>query len=521
MPFPNFFYKLFLVLVFSSSVYFSNAQESMVIYSSDAERKQFESIDSARDIIRLALLAKSSEENAAHYLNKIDDFVNQLNVSPIKDGRSSVKKIKQLFQQIHSSFLKKYDEKASMADMFENGHYQCVTASLLYGYIFESLSIPYQIKELPQHVLVIAYPDSHNIMLETTNPTEGLFVPDMKSQQKFVNNLVRNKYLEQKHVDSLGTEKAFNDFFYGETNISLKQLVGLLYYNMFIDYATQEDVHRAYSASIKTNKLYPARKHDFLQNMALRDVLEKCSFDKIEDWELLTYFVNNFDNEYSRLFLNSKFLIEIQQSLFKSNNRERLESVHNYLDSNLNDSTLSQELASRYYEESARAYMIAWNFKEALPHVEKVLSYSPESPVIQSMLLECLLKTTTNNAPTKRKIEELEIWSSKYPFISENQRVKAFYLYYYATQTTDAYDAGKEKEANENFKKMHDMLKSNEDVREAILDKVIYVFQHVSFQQLMKGRKDLATKTALEGLELYPGNQKLKNALEEARKHKF
>src|SRR5690606_24076468 len=178
-------------------------QDKILQYFSPAEKQQFSNLQTSKDIFRLALLAHSTEGDANAYIKQVDLFIQQVGWSSADHNKPN-KKLKQLFKLTHKNFLRRYEDSANMNDMFKNGTYQCVSASILYSYILESLSIPYQIKELPQHVFVIAYPESFNIMIETTDPTRGVFAPNTKGQEQFLNSLVKNKYLDQEYIDQVG-----------------------------------------------------------------------------------------------------------------------------------------------------------------------------------------------------------------------------------------------------------------------------------------------------------------------------
>jgi len=91
--------------------------------------------------------------------------------------------------------------------IFEAGIYNCVTASMLYALILDHYQIPYEIKEKPTHIYLVALPGKDNILFETTNP-RGLYVPDEKFKRDYVNSLVQLKYTTQEHVNEVGLANA-------------------------------------------------------------------------------------------------------------------------------------------------------------------------------------------------------------------------------------------------------------------------------------------------------------------------
>lgn len=101
-----------------------------------------------------------------------------------KKEKHERKRIKRIYNTIHNTFLEKYNIEAHFSDIFINGNYNCVSATALYSYVFESLEIPYKIKETPTHVYLVVYPKSYKIYIETTVPGEYAYLMPKKSKIK-------------------------------------------------------------------------------------------------------------------------------------------------------------------------------------------------------------------------------------------------------------------------------------------------------------------------------------------------
>ena len=92
-----------------------------------------------------------------------------------KKEKHERKRIKRIYNTIHNTFLEKYNIEAHFSDIFINGNYNCVSATALYSYVFESLEIPYKIKETPTHVYLVVYPKSYKIYIEIERQTPHSF----------------------------------------------------------------------------------------------------------------------------------------------------------------------------------------------------------------------------------------------------------------------------------------------------------------------------------------------------------
>ncbi|WP_417213179.1 hypothetical protein [Bizionia sp.] len=169
---------------------------------------------------------------------KYQDRVNSLlKTFPEKESKAKKeqKRIKFIYDEIHSPFFNKYLLNSYFNDLFEDGTYNCVTASALYAYVFDELNIPYHVKETPTHVFLIAYPETYKIYLETTVPGEyGFIVPKESEVIKIIDELISYKLVTKDEVLEKGYMKFYEDLYYGREYINKNALIGMQYYNCLV-----------------------------------------------------------------------------------------------------------------------------------------------------------------------------------------------------------------------------------------------------------------------------------------------
>ena len=202
----------FSILVFTSSLFSQDSLVSVseVHFSSDFEREAFLKFKktSGKELLLPLLLTTSSSANAetTKLINdKILILTNKLSSEGVNTKKND-KKIKTVYNQVHSTFLKKYQEDVRFQDIFTNGNYNCVTASALFALVFEQLNIPYEIKEEPTHVYLLAYPNSSNILVETTTPLSGFLSFDDRFKQNFIEVLKNQKIIGNAEISSKSTD---------------------------------------------------------------------------------------------------------------------------------------------------------------------------------------------------------------------------------------------------------------------------------------------------------------------------
>lgn len=138
------------------------------------------------------------------------------------------KSLRKIYDAVHDRYFTKYVENPVFSDIFSRGQYNCVTASALYAFLFEEMSIPYEIRETPTHVYVVAYPGTHKFIVESTLPTEGILNLKKKEVENLKETLVANKMITAQEAakDNFAQEYIFSD-----TTITLTNLFGVQLYN--------------------------------------------------------------------------------------------------------------------------------------------------------------------------------------------------------------------------------------------------------------------------------------------------
>ena len=204
--------------------------QDFVKYHGDDEKALINSAQTPDELIKLAFASELNGEEYQVLYGKFIQDVKQLNLES-EAGDKSEKHIKKIYQLVHDRFLKTYNRQAHFGDFEVNGEYQYLSATILYAYILETLKIPYQITQLPSHTYVIANPGTDNIKFETVESEKPFYLFDDQGKQKNVTELIKTNYIDQSYAIRVGVERAFDDFFYAKPDITLKEAVGLLYFN--------------------------------------------------------------------------------------------------------------------------------------------------------------------------------------------------------------------------------------------------------------------------------------------------
>ncbi|HEY9001075.1 MAG TPA: hypothetical protein VIM89_06970 [Mucilaginibacter sp.] len=512
--------NLLLLSSFFLINYSLKAQEHFISYHNDAEKTLMANAKLPDDYIKLALTAKMSEADANSTIAQLNDHIKQLDWESTANQKPE-RRLKQLFQMVHATFLKRYEEKASFDQLFTTGEYQCAGASILYAYILDKFQVPYEIKELPTHVYVVAYPGSYNILLETTDPEKGYFVPDAKSKENYINALIKTKYLDPDYVKKVGTDKAFDEFFYSKTNISLKEAVGVLYYNDAIEEMDDTKYSDAYSNIAKAQVLYPAKKNEFLQNAIMEELVKNFKFEDIKDWEGLVYSVNSSNSdEDKKKYVEFQFDNLIQKKLWKAGQKNKVDEVHNYLEKNLKDSTLKNDIEDEYLIENARYAYTSNNYTDAQTYLEKAIARNPTDPQPKSLLTD-MIGPKFAGQPSSETVKSLDQYIARFPFLGNDPRIRSICLYSYSYLTYYYFSINDGQQGDKYLKTMCNELDTHSNYQNKNEEQIALAFGRASEFYYRKYGKSKSIEILNTGLKYAPANELLLRKIKVLKESKY
>ncbi|HEY0741454.1 MAG TPA: hypothetical protein VGD40_08330, partial [Chryseosolibacter sp.] len=188
------------LLIVSTCVF---GQESLVLpadltFSSEFEKAMFDAhLNKTKPEAFKLFIASGqtlNEQAIDQAFQHFDLFIKRVNTEKVLSKRND-KKVKLVYDDVHDTFLRKYELENRFEDIFINGHYNCVSATALYALVFEKLNIPYVIKEKPTHVYLIAYPSTERIIVETTTPAGGFITFNPQFKQSYVKILRDQKLI--------------------------------------------------------------------------------------------------------------------------------------------------------------------------------------------------------------------------------------------------------------------------------------------------------------------------------------
>ena len=207
-------------------------------------------VDIESEIIDLLWEAGSekSVKRKEKYKEKLHKFIKRAERRNLNQKNTQLF-LENLFFRVHNRFLDHYKKTqvTTFEQVFSNGSYDCVTGTALYGLILAQLGYEVQVYETTYHVLLIINYDDRIAMIESTDSYYG-FITEEKRIDSYLGYYKLNK---SHQVD--GYKKLS---YTGDSFIGLKELAGLLYYNLAVQELNNHNYNNAEFFITRAEQLY-------------------------------------------------------------------------------------------------------------------------------------------------------------------------------------------------------------------------------------------------------------------------
>jgi len=453
----------------------------------------------------LAMGPKASRERTAVVKQEFDVFINEIKSSDLL-RRSEVKLMKELHRKVHERFLTRYKYISPFHEIFETGEYNCVSATALFALVLEELNIPYNIQEQPNHVYIMAYPDTKAISVEMTAIKDAYYLPPRKDVSKAVGILVELGLTTQKEVQRQGALQVYNTFYNTNSEINLRQLCGIQYFNEAITAANENDYAGAFDAICKTEAYYNVEKTRVFKREVLYTLLDKAKFDCLRDIGYLVEYANLKKTDHTSVYFQyAKFLHE---QLITKRKRELADSSHIYIVQRMKDTAQVAELNGLYYIGLSEYYSNTYNPKKQLEYAELAYKSSPDGPGVELWFTQSLLQSL-ENYEGEELVEKMDEYGVRYPFLQKHNLFLKFYFYAYVSASNDYYSD----DDGENGKKYFDLaiqtMNAIEDKEVLEQDHIGWLYAEVGSYLARRHDYQGAINILEEGLKLAPGHEHL------------
>ena len=495
----------------------SNSQDSLVRFNelkfdSEFEKSAFDKFfkeNEKRAVIDLFLSVSTEGPGKKDIANaRINDLVIKLQASGI-DKKKPEKKVKTIYDQVHSTFLIKYELISHFNEIFSTGNYNCVTASALYAIIFDKLDIPYAIQEKPTHVFLVAYPNQYNVLVETTSPLFGYLNFDARYKEKFISNLKDSKLIGAAEASSQSTEELFNKYYFQNENIDIRKLIGIHYMNNALYKNDNGNVIEAFKQCEKAYFFYPSPRCSFLLLSFAVDILQK----KIEPTgrALLIAKISRYKDQGITVdAVKGEFLRLNEDVLVKQGNRSLYNECADIIVNNgVQDVELIKEIRYIQYYEIGRANYNQGSYSLAKYFFAKALEQQPNNTELGATFFNALVLTMRQKKDEAGILDTVLFYRKRFPSLQNNQNFNSLTANAFLVASSKEMDGNNVELAEGYLKNFEDMYGQNKDL---IIDSNATgnAYSKLCSYYFKKGQKEKAKTLLKQGLEIAPDNYELR-----------
>ena len=417
-----------------------------------------------------------------------------------------------LHETLHEVLLREFDIDAQFKDVFENGRYNCVTASALYALVLEELNLAYEIHELPSHVYLVYAPGTADLLIETTKPVDGIYLSDAVSYTHFLTDL---DLFTPADLDGKNMDQIYEEFLADvEIKIDFRGLTSHLYYNAALSFVEELEFERAVNLIKKSVYLDRNIRKIETWSAILKMQLVSLDYNQIDTYEplfALQYFPVDaakvlegiqieFCSASENLLVLEKRLDDYNalRTFFldklhpkAENTRKYLQFIH-HVQMGRYHALLKQNI--RAYQQFGSAYQI--DPTDTQVHSALISLISEEISVRYSQGLDAVFSY----------VEEQH---QKYPFLDQNEYFHSLIEYSNFALAIEAFDADEEQNGLDVLEQCRPKLEALNDGSELFNIMTGLLFGSASSYYFRKGNKEKAVKFLAEGLAIAPQSEEL------------
>ncbi|MDB5256930.1 MAG: hypothetical protein JWM14_1625 [Chitinophagaceae bacterium] len=508
---------VFFILLYSTTVFGQAAKDSLVRFSdlnftSNQERQLFTTYLQNKDtsvLLDLFLIPSNPSKTISKKvsLDKINECVNYIEAN-FNSAKTNAKRTKLIYDYVHKSLLKVYKLDNAFSDVFISGEYNCVSASALYAFIFSKTNVPYAIKEKPTHVYLFAYPNADKILIETTSPDFGYYQFSSQFVDKYVQQLYNSKQISKEEYDSQTVNDLFNKYFFTDKDISLRQLLGLQFFNFGIFSSDKKDYKQALEWYKKAYLIYPSKKTYFIMQNALYEQLSNTKYKEFSDvsnFLMLLRYAEQEGQESNRNDVLNEFIRIKDAQLVNANDMALFKKSYQLIAADIKDSVSKADISFVYWYELSRVATLTSKNDSIDHYLYEAYKLKPTNVDLRSLITHRALNKLSNYSDAKKVYSDLAASIEKYPFLKEHDNVNEIISNCYLDLSFQAFAQQKSSKGEEYMKLFENGVTENTlaSINQRYVERT---YSEACAYYYRIGNKTKAKAVLLQGLKYAPDN---------------
>jgi hypothetical protein len=493
----------------------SIAKKGELFFSNPDEEKYFQKFllgANPDDAFRMMFAAMGIANDAESALKSLESDKKYLQEKTIK--LKPKKKIDFIYQFIHKKYFDKYEHLAMLPEAFTTGKFNCLSASIIYAWIFHKMNIPFEAKFTDNHVFLIAYPESSSIVVEATNPMMSISSVKDSYKIEYVNWLRNMKIISSEELKNNTVADLFNTYYYGHRTGGFKELIAGNYLNLAaIVLLENMDYEKLLGCYLISNYFHQDYKSVYVVLVLAYDFFSNVNNLQLPLAAHMSVVLSriNLPNNSENFLVTCLYEITEQQ-LFTLGDTVLYEKSWKTIISMNTDSTLDAKLNKLYFNALGIYYMNQNEAEKSLHFLEQSFYIDPEDKFVVEMLGNALKKLAASYGTIRTDSEimsKLDTYMEMSQAMRQDFMLRYFRISYYSQKAYDAYTIGHIEEGDKNLFQLEKIIETEGTDFLSEYD-FVKVYVSASFWFYKKYDNKKAKEYIDRGLNYFPENSELK-----------
>lgn len=444
------------------------------------------------------------------------------------DPKKMKKTARMIFSAVHDRYLKLYNLNIQLNSLFTEGTYNCLTATAVYGLLFEHFEIPYAVILMPDHVFAVVDPYGEPILFESTDPATGLAEVDV---DKLVSELLKQKIITKEA--GLSNAELYKKYFdRNNRSISLYELCGAAYKNQSIYAAEDKDFATAFYLAEKARLLLKEDNLNEHRKSVLANWADLATIDTVSTLEPLFILMGYPDIRMKVSdIIGRHYNHAMKKFLVDENDEEKYNEVYQFMLARLWPKTelWNDIVFSKHYLKGS-LLVETEAFSEAITVLDSAYQIKPNHREMQSLLASAIIlkhKRILNaidpnsfddfepdTATIRKTLTELLDAEERYSFLTKQSNFQSAVVFLQLFRSMLAFENENLTEGEAILLQLEPRIKNIKSEGSILKEVMPSYYGEVSSLYVRKENYPEAKKWLLRGLERFPNNEELKHRLE-------
>lgn len=403
---------------FSGTDTLFRAQE--LVYFSPLEQKAFyDFLNGKPDYLAMiaAVNPGTDKRELGLYRERIDEIIRDIREKKFEElGKEG--KIDRIRKYVSRGLLTSYNQEADFDDLFRNGRFNYFTAASIYAFILDRFGIPYEIRELPTHIYLVAFPGEQPIELQTTAKGFQFFMFNHETRMNFVEFIHNQGVIDDYTYRNTATKELFQQYYFARQGLSIREMIGMLYLNSAVEMMVLGRANDYYAQVEKAFILYPSYRSQYLLLIQLFGYLENMDYRNplhlgylIKASRLIHYGIDRDIIDHYLLDIVNKILV-------RDEDRNGFMYIYEYLGKYIEDEPLKRNFEFYYLYESGRTEFQDLQYARALDYFEQAFRLRPQDEYTRDFFVRSIGGYSLLVSPA-HMLEKLHLYDSAYTEITD------------------------------------------------------------------------------------------------------